>query len=199
MDLLLGAATGGGPSRVAPSRATVVSPGVDNSSIPGLTRPARTVKYPACVLASPMRRVRSVGAEPVDAVLPGVIALIGVAEMIANHYTPIVVALGTLLVGCAATVLRRSHPIPSAVGVLASFAAAPLLGFDVSQPRSWMLLLVLASFAVGRYLPRRALLAGLGVVVGLLLGAMGTLSFLTKFSPDLVFGVVAIIGPWAAP
>ena len=143
-----------------------------------------------------MRRVRSVGAEPVDTVLPGVIALIGVAEMIAKHYTPVLVAIGTLLVGCAATVVRRSHPIPSAVGVLTSFAAAPVLGFDVSQTGSWMLLLVLASFAVGRYLPRRALPVGLGVVVGLLLGAMATLSFLTEFPPDLVFGVVAIIGPW---
>ena len=143
-----------------------------------------------------MRRFRSVGAEPVDAVLPGVIALIGVAEMIAHHYTPIVVAIGTLLVGCAATVVRRTHPILGAAGVLAPFAAAPVLGFDVSQPASWILLMVLASFAVGRYLPRTALPAGLVVVVGLLLGAMGTMSFLTEFSPSLVFGVGATIGPW---
>ena len=144
-----------------------------------------------------MRRVRSVGAEPVDTVLPGVIALIGVAQMIAQHYTQIVVAIGTLLVGCAATLVRRTHPILSTVGVLASFTATPLLGFDVSQPSSWMLLLVLTSFAVGRYLPRTALLTGLLVVVGLLLGVMGTLAFLTKFSPDLVFGLAGVIGPWA--
>ena len=143
-----------------------------------------------------MRRVRSVGAKPVDAVLPGVIAVIGVAEMIVQSSTPIVVAIGTLLVGCAATLLRRSHSILSALGVLVSFAAAPLLGFDVSKPASWILLLVLASFAVGRYLPRRALPVGLMVVVGVLLGAMGTLGFLTKFSPSLVFGLAAIIGPW---
>ena len=143
-----------------------------------------------------MRRVRSVGAEPVDAVLPGVIALIGVAEMITQHYTPIVVAIGTLLVGCAATVVRRGHPILAAVGVLASYAAAPALGFDISQPASWILLLVLASFAVGRYLPRTALPAGLAMVVVLLLGAMGTLYLLTEFSPDVVFGVASTIGPW---
>ena len=47
-----------------------------------------------------------------------------------------------------------------------------------------------------RYLPRRALPVGLAVVVGLLLGAMGTLSFMTEYSADLIFGVAAIIGPW---
>ena len=143
-----------------------------------------------------MRRVASLGVKPVDAVLPGVIALIGVTEMIVQNSTPIVVAIGTLLVGCAATLLRRSHSILSALGVLAAFAAAPVLGFDVSKPASWILLLVLASFAVGRYLPRNALPIGLMVVVGLLLGAIGTLGFLTNFSPDLVFGLAAIIGPW---
>ena len=148
------------------------------------------------MVTSIMRRVASLGAKPVDAVLPGVIALIGVTEMILQNSTPIVVAIGTLLVGCAATLLRRGHPILSALGVLAAFAAAPVLGFDVSKPASWILLLVLASFAVGRYLPRTALTVGLMVVVGLLLGAMGTLNFLTKFSPDIVFGLAAIIGPW---
>ena len=148
------------------------------------------------MVTSIMRRVASLGAKPVDAVLPSVIALIGVTEMIVQNSTPIVVAIGTLLVGCAATLLRRSHPILSALGVLAAFAAAPLLGFDVSKPASWILLLVLASFAVGRYLPRNALPVGLMVVVGLLLGAMVTLGFLTKFSPDLVFGLAAIIAPW---
>ena len=149
------------------------------------------------MVTSIMRRVVSLGAKPVDAVLPGVIALFGVAEMIVQNSTPIVVAIGTLLVGCAATLLRRSHSIISALGVLASFAAAPVLGFDVSKPASWILLLVLASFAVGRYLPRTARPVGLMVVVGVLLGAMGSLGFLTKFSPDLVFGLAAIIAPWA--
>ena len=149
------------------------------------------------MVTSIMRRVVSLGAKPVDAVLPGVIALFGVAEMIVQNSTPIVVAIGTLLVGCAATLLRRSHSIISALGVLAAFAAAPVLGFDVSKPASWILLLVLAAFAVGRYLPRSALPVGLMVVVGVLLGAMGTLGFLTKFSPDLVFGLAAIIAPWA--
>ena len=158
--------------------------------------PRPTVKYPASVLASPMRRVRSVGARPVDAALPGVIALMGALEMIVQNSTPIVVAIGTLFLGCAATVIRRSHSILSALGVLASFAAAPVLGFDVSKPASWILLMVLVSFAVGRYLPRTALPVGLMVVVGLFLGVMGTLGFLTEFSPDIVFGVAAIIGPW---
>ena len=68
------------------------------------------------------RRARSVGVEPVDAVLPMVIALVGAVEMIAQQYEPIVVAIGTFLAGCAATVLRRGHPILSAGGVLAARA-----------------------------------------------------------------------------
>ena len=143
-----------------------------------------------------MRRFRSAGAKPVDAVLPASIALVGVVEMVTQQYTPIVVAIGTLLVGCAATVLRRGHPVLAAAGVLAAYAAAPVLGFDVSEPASWILVLVLASFGVGRYLPRAALPLGLLVVMGLLLGAMGTLTFLTDLSPDLIFGVAATIGPW---
>ena len=142
------------------------------------------------------RRARSVGVEPVDAVLPMVIALVGAVEMIAQQYEPIVVAIGTFLAGCAATVLRRGHPILSAGGVLAAYAVAPALDFDVSEPASWILVLVLASFGVGRYLPRAAMLVGLLVVVGLLLGAMGTLALLTEFSPDVIFGVAATIGPW---
>jgi signal transduction histidine kinase len=150
-----------------------------------------------CVLApSLMRRVRSVGAEPMDAVLPTAIALIACVEMIAQQYTPLVVSIGTILFGCAATAVRRGHPILAAGGVLASFVAAPVLGFDVSEPASWVLVLVLASFGVGRYLPRAELPVGLLVVVGLLGGVTATLAFLTEFSPDVIFGVAATFGPW---
>jgi signal transduction histidine kinase len=143
------------------------------------------------------RRAAIVGARPADAVLPAIFGVVGSVEMLAQHYDPLVVSIGTYLAACAATVVRRGHPLMSAGGVLASFAAAPALGFDVSQPASWILTLVLASFAVGRHLPRNAIVKGFLAITVLLGGAAATLALMTGFSPDAIFGVAATYAPWA--
>ena len=135
MDLLLGAATGGALSSLEATRTSVVSQGVGHRVHPRVDAATPRAEYVVCVLApSLMRRVRSVGAEPMDAVLPTAIALVATVEMIAQQYTPLVVSIGTILIGCTVTVVRRGHPILAAGGVLASFVAAPFLGFDVSEP-----------------------------------------------------------------
>ncbi len=148
-------------------------------------------------LPSFTRRAQLLGVHRVDVVWPGVFALVGIVEMTGQHYTPLPIAIGTYLAGCAATTIRRAHPVLAAAGVLITYAAAPLLGFDVSQPASWMLPLVLASFGIGRYLTGCSLALSALSVAGLLLGVMTALALLTGFSPDAVFGVIGTFGPWA--
>ncbi len=133
----------------------------------------------------------------VDLVVPATLALAGVVEITASGYRPITPALATYVLAAGALLLARVTPLALPLIVTSIYALTPLLGFDVSQPASWLLLISFASFGTGLYAPSARRLAGLASVLAGLAITFAGLAWLTEFDPDLLFGAILTIGPWA--
>jgi signal transduction histidine kinase len=116
--------------------------------------------------------------------------------MVVQGYRPLAVALGTYWLAALVLCARRLVPLAMPLFVAAIYALTPVLGFDVSEPSSWILLPALAFFAAGSLVPRSRAPLGLASVIGALVIVFATLDWLTTFDPDIVFGVVWVIGPW---
>jgi signal transduction histidine kinase len=141
--------------------------------------------------------VRRSHPRPVDLLLPALIAGVGVAEVLAAGYEPLVPAIGTFLL--AAAVLSFARPAPLVVPplVAAIYAVAPLLGADIAQPASWVLLIAAACFGTGLHAPRARRLVGLAGVLVALATATAGLAWFTDFEPNLLFGLITAVGSWA--
>jgi hypothetical protein len=85
----------------------------------------------------------------VDLVVPAALAVVGVVEIAAAGYAPLVPGLATYVLGAGALSLARVAPLALAPMVTSLYALTPLLGFDVSQPASWLLLIGYAAFGTG--------------------------------------------------
>jgi len=131
-----------------------------------------------------------------DLVLPGLFGALGTVEIAAQGYRPLAVALGTYWLAAFVLCARRAAPLAMPLLVAAIYALTPVLGFDVSEPAAWVLLPALAFFAAGSMVPRSRAPLGLASVVCALLVVFATLDWLTTFDPDLVFGLVWVVGPW---
>lgn len=131
-----------------------------------------------------------------DLVLPGLFGALGTVEIVAQGYRPLAVALGTYWLAALGLCARRMAPLAMPLLVASIYALTPVLGFDVSEPAAWVLLPALAFFAAGSMVPRSRAPLGLASVVCALLVVFATLDWLTTFDPDLVFGLVWVIGPW---
>lgn len=132
-----------------------------------------------------------------DVLLPLLFGVLGTVEIVTRGYQPRTVALATYWVAAALLCLRRVMPLAMPVLVAAVYGITPVLGYDVSEPAAWVLLLPLACLAAGLYVPRRLALAGLGSVTAALAGVLVALEMLTPFDPDAFFGVLWALGPWA--
>jgi signal transduction histidine kinase len=132
-----------------------------------------------------------------DVVLPSLVGLVGVIEIAAAGSDPVWVALGTYVFAAAVLAGRRRAPLAMPVLVGGIYATTPLLGYDVSEAGSWILLLALACFSAGRYASRSRWPMGLAsVLVGLAITLAG-LTWLTDFEPSLLFGTIVSVGSWA--
>jgi signal transduction histidine kinase len=131
-----------------------------------------------------------------DLVVPGLFAALGTAEMVVQGYSPLPVALGTYWLAALALCARRVFPLAVPLVVAGIYALTPVLGYDVSEPSSWILLPALAFYAAGSHVPRRRAPLGLASVLAALVVVFFTLDWLTSFDPDVVFGVVWGVGPW---
>jgi signal transduction histidine kinase len=131
-----------------------------------------------------------------DLLLPALIALVGAVEIVASGYQPRWLALGSFLL--AASVVSLSRLLPLAVPLLVAgiYAVTPLLGFDVSQPASWVLLLALACFGTGLYAPWSRWPVGLACVLLALLVSAAGLAWFTDFEPSWLFGLIVTLGSW---
>ena len=131
-----------------------------------------------------------------DLLLPGLFGLLGTVEIAVQGYRPLGVALGTYWLAALVLCARRLLPLAMPLLVAAIYALTPVLGFDVSEPAAWILLPPLAFFSAGSMVPRSRAPLGLASVVCALVVVFATLDWLTSFEPDLVFGLVWVIGRW---
>ena len=131
-----------------------------------------------------------------DLVLPVLFGALGTVEIAVQGYRPLLVALGTYWLAVLVLCARRLAPLAMPLLVAGIYALTPVVGFDVSEPAAWILLPGLAFFSAGSMVPRSRAPLGLASVVAALLVVFATLDWLTSFDPDLVFGLVWVIGPW---
>ena len=131
-----------------------------------------------------------------DLVLPVLFGAFGTVEMVVQGYRPLAVALGTYWLAALVLCARRLAPLAMPLLVAGIYALTPVLGFDVSEPSSWILLPAVAFFAAGSMVPRSRAPLGLVSVLCALVIVFATLDWLTTFDPDIVFGVVWVLGPW---
>jgi signal transduction histidine kinase len=129
--------------------------------------------------------------------LPAVVAVAGTVETVTVGYQPRLLTCATFLLGAVVLAFARSAPLAVPLLATAVYAAAPLLGIDVSQPAAWVPFLASAYFSTGLYAPRTRRLAGLACVLVALGMAMAGLVWFTDFQPNLLFGLIMTLGPWA--
>ena len=132
-----------------------------------------------------------------DVALPAVVAVAGTAEIVVLDVGPLWASLATFWLG--ALVLAAARVVPLAVAPLAAASqlTAAGLGVPVDEPASWVVVLALACLAAGLHAPAaRGTLSLLSVVAALGL-VMVALGWLTDFDPDVVFGLLASVGPWS--
>ncbi|MGI8479019.1 MAG: sensor histidine kinase [Gaiellaceae bacterium] len=132
-----------------------------------------------------------------DVLVPAVLALFGAVEIAAGGHGPLLLAIGTYWLAAGVLVARRAAPIAVPLLVGAIYALAALLGSEVAEPTSWVLLLPFACFGAGHHTPRSRRLAGLASVLGTLAITYAALAWLTDFDPSLLFGLIFSVGPWA--
>jgi signal transduction histidine kinase len=132
-----------------------------------------------------------------DALVPVALGVVGAVEMVAGAYDRLGVGLGTYWLAVGALGARRRAPlaVPLAVGTI--YALTPVLGFDASVLASWLLILAVACLGCGLYAPRARRYAGLACVVGCLAISMAGLAWFTDLDPNVLFGLILSVGPWA--
>ena len=133
-----------------------------------------------------------------DALVPGLLAIGGAVEMAGGGYEPLWLGMATYVLASGALVLRRAAPlaVPPAVGAI--YALTPLLGFDISDSASWILVLAFACLSTGLLAPRSRRLRGAcerrrSVSPWSSRGWRGS----PTFEPDLLFGLILCVGSWA--
>jgi signal transduction histidine kinase len=140
--------------------------------------------------------VRELRPRRLDPLLPALIALVGAVEILAAGYQPRWLGLGTFLLAASVVSVGRLLPLAVPPVVAGIYAATPLLGFDVSQPASWVPLLALACFGAGLHAPRSRWPVGLACVLLALLVSTAALAWFTDFEPGWLFGLIVTVGSW---
>jgi signal transduction histidine kinase len=133
----------------------------------------------------------------IDLLLPAALAVVGMVEIATAGYRPLAPALFTYVLAAGALSLARAAPLVVTPIVTSIYALTPLIGFDVSEPASWLLLIAFAAFGTGLYAPSTRRFAGLASVLAGLAITLAGLAWLTDFDPDLLFGLIVTVGPWA--
>jgi signal transduction histidine kinase len=132
-----------------------------------------------------------------NALLPGVLAVIGAVEIVAGGHHPLILALGSYWVAAGILCARRVAPLAMAPAVGLVYAVTPAVGFDVSDSAAWILLLASACLSTGLHAPRARWLPGLASVLGALAITAAGLAWFTDLDPNFLFGAIFSVGPWA--
>jgi signal transduction histidine kinase len=131
-----------------------------------------------------------------DLLLPALFGVVGTVELVMQGYRPLLVGLATYWLAMLVLSARRLFPLAMPLLVAGIYALTPVLGFDVSEPASWVVPPAFASLAAGLHVPRSRAALGLASVVGALAIIFATLDWLTQFDPDILFGLLFTLGPW---
>jgi signal transduction histidine kinase len=132
-----------------------------------------------------------------DAFVPVLLGIVGTVEMLGGGYQPLWLGLPVYWLAAGALCARRRAPlaVPPAVGTM--YALTPALGFDVSVSAAWLLILAFACLSCGLLAPWSRRYVGLASVVGCLAITMAGLAWFTDLDPNLLFGLILSVGPWA--
>ena len=179
-------------STLAERSARIVGRCADPLSTLGLTTPG-----PGGSRVGWVKRLAIHPLRPFDLVVPAGVAVVGVADIAGSGEAPVAVGIVTYVLASAVLVLRRVVPLWLAPGGVALFVFGILLGFDATRPAAWNLLVVLACFFTGLCAPHAQRWLGLLSVLAAAAVAMAAMEWLTTFDPNLVFGAVATVIPWA--
>src|SRR3712207_6098035 len=131
-----------------------------------------------------------------DLLLPALFGVAGTAEMALQGYGPLGVGLATYWLAVIVLCARRRLALAMPLLVAGIYALTPAVGFDVSEPAAWIAPPALACFAAGLQIPRSRAPVGLASVVAAATIIFATLDWLTRFDPDVLFGILVTIGPW---
>lgn len=131
-----------------------------------------------------------------DLYLPALLGLVGGVEILAAAYKPLWLALASYLLAASTLAGWRAFPLLVPVVVAGIYALTPVLGFDVSEPASWVLLIAVACFATGLQASRSRRAMGLAAVLLALAVVYTTLEWLTDFEPSVLFGLIVTAGAW---
>lgn len=132
-----------------------------------------------------------------DALLPGMLFLVGAGEVVAAGLDPVFLALASYSLAAAILCARRVAALAVAPAVGLVYALTPAVGFDVSDSAAWILLLAFACFSTGLHAPRAQWPAGLACVLTALAITAAGLALFTDLDPNLLFGAIFTAGPWA--
>ncbi len=116
-----------------------------------------------------MLPVRNGGTVPevkrLDLVIAAALTAWMLAEVWAEHLTPVAVTAPLMVVGGASLVWRRSYPIPVALVALTCFIGQSAAGMTMHSAVSPVVALFLLSWSIGAYEARRRSILGLAVLV----------------------------------
>jgi signal transduction histidine kinase len=132
-----------------------------------------------------------------DLLVPVLVGVVGLVEVTAAGYDPLWLVAGAYLLAVVVLWAGRFAPLAVPVAIAGMYATAMLLGVEVWQPASWLLLIGFACFGAGLHAPRSRRLGGLAAVVAALAIVYAGLRWLTDFEPSLLFGLFLTVGAWA--
>lgn len=131
-----------------------------------------------------------------DAALPVLAVVIGVAELVSlgplgwGLPLALVVAAGLLLV------FRRRHPLVAAPAAAAALLAIPWVGPSLAQLATPLLFMVVAIYALGRWVADLRGLVGLAVILGLLALVYGRLDTRDEGWTEVVYVLSLALPPY---
>ena len=131
-----------------------------------------------------------------DAVVPACVALLAVVELAGLDATGRLPAAVVLVLACAALVVRRRWPIPSATAAGVLCAVAPWFGPKIDDVATPILILAIATYSLGRWVAGYLGLVGVALVLASLVGDYLTVDDRSHDITDVVFILVLLLPPY---
>ena len=132
-----------------------------------------------------------------DALLPAAIAVIALAELATTEVDGRFAAGVLEVLACALLVVRRRWPLASATGALLLAGSPPWVGPAVDDLASGLLIVVLACYTLGRWIPGYAGLIGFPIFLANVLGVYVLTDARDNGIGDIVFVAALVVPPYS--
>jgi signal transduction histidine kinase len=131
-----------------------------------------------------------------DAAIPAALAVLATVELVSLRVPGLPAAIAVEVGACVLLVWRKRWPLIMCTAAGLVLVSLPYIGPDLNEPAVPILVVALASFSLGRYVPRhRGLLSMAAVFLALLVTQQLTLSLEPDIS-DAMFLVVMLVPPY---